>query len=218
MPLPSIPKSTHPRGAGSPLVDSRMPRYQQMKARLHQELLKRLNLERLTRTKREDAEPEIRQIVNVMLDKEAATTPLAELLRIRTLAESPAGFGWEASEKERTLRAARPRGAQVAVVVLCDQPMYENFVVILVYDPAARGRQKVQATVHESICEGGLNGPGTPATLEETGHETGIFMGRAEIEGSHSTRVQVRYVRVEGKIRDPKPVTYASDVSSMAFH
>ena len=39
---------------------SRHPQYQDLKARIHQELLNRLNLERLTRVKREDAEPEIR--------------------------------------------------------------------------------------------------------------------------------------------------------------
>ena len=45
--------------------------------RVHQELLNRLNLERLTRTKREDAEPELRQIIIAMLEKESATTPLS---------------------------------------------------------------------------------------------------------------------------------------------
>ena len=59
------------------LVDTRQPHYQKLKARVHQELLNRLNLERLTRTKREDAEPEIRQIIVAMLEKESATTPLS---------------------------------------------------------------------------------------------------------------------------------------------
>ncbi len=58
-------------------VDTRQPHYQALKTRIHQELLNKLNLERLTRTKREDAEPEIRHIVNGMLDKESATTPLS---------------------------------------------------------------------------------------------------------------------------------------------
>ncbi|MBA3884539.1 MAG: CpaF family protein [Acidobacteria bacterium] len=61
----------------APGVDTRQPHYQALKTRIHQELLNKLNLERLTRTKREDAEPEIRQIVNVMLDKESANTPLS---------------------------------------------------------------------------------------------------------------------------------------------
>jgi pilus assembly protein CpaF len=63
--------------ASAPAVDTRQPHYQALKTRIHQELLNKLNLERLNRTKREDAEPEIRQIVNVMLDKESATTPLS---------------------------------------------------------------------------------------------------------------------------------------------
>jgi pilus assembly protein CpaF len=63
--------------ASAQAVDTRQPHYQALKTRIHQELLNKLNLERLTRTKREDAEPEIRQIVNVMLDKESATTPLS---------------------------------------------------------------------------------------------------------------------------------------------
>jgi pilus assembly protein CpaF len=64
-------------GSSLPAVDTRQPHYQKLKARVHQELLNRLNLERLNRTKREDAEPEIRQIIIGMLDKESATTPLS---------------------------------------------------------------------------------------------------------------------------------------------
>jgi pilus assembly protein CpaF len=60
-----------------PAVDTRQPHYQVLKARIHQELLNKLNLERLTRTKREDAEPEIRHIVNGMLEKETVNTPLS---------------------------------------------------------------------------------------------------------------------------------------------
>jgi pilus assembly protein CpaF len=58
-------------------VDTRQPHYQVLKARIHQELLNKLNLERLTRTKREDAEPEIRHIINGMLEKETVNTPLS---------------------------------------------------------------------------------------------------------------------------------------------
>ena len=58
-------------------VDTRQPHYQKLKTHVHKELLNRLNLERLTRTARADAEPEIRQIIIAMLDKEAATTPLS---------------------------------------------------------------------------------------------------------------------------------------------
>src|SRR5712692_3728956 len=63
--------------AASPTVDTRDPRYQAMKGRVHEELLNRLNLERLTRTRREDAEPEIRRLITGLLDGEAVTTPLS---------------------------------------------------------------------------------------------------------------------------------------------
>src|SRR4029453_485560 len=58
-------------------VDTRQPPYQELKGRIHQELLTRLNLERLTRTKREDAEPEIRGIINRLLEHESETIPLS---------------------------------------------------------------------------------------------------------------------------------------------
>jgi len=58
-------------------VDTRHPEYQEIKGRVHQELLNRLNLERLTRVKREDAEPEIRNLIIAMLDAEADKTPLS---------------------------------------------------------------------------------------------------------------------------------------------
>ncbi len=71
------PAPSHSPSSSLQLVDTRQPHYQKLKARVHQELLNRLNLERLTRTKREDAEPEIRQIIVAMLEKESATTPLS---------------------------------------------------------------------------------------------------------------------------------------------
>ena len=46
-----------------PAADTRHPSYQELKGRVHQELLNRLNLDRLTRMKRQDAEPEIRTII-----------------------------------------------------------------------------------------------------------------------------------------------------------
>jgi pilus assembly protein CpaF len=67
-------RPTGPRGAS---VDTRDPRYQVIKGRVHEELLNRLNLERLTQTRREDAEPEIRGLINGLLDREAQTTPLS---------------------------------------------------------------------------------------------------------------------------------------------
>src|SRR5256885_14006296 len=67
----------------SPLtvVDTRDPRYQSIKGRVHEELLNRLNLERLTRTRREDAEPEIRGVISGLLDRETLTTPLSSYER-----------------------------------------------------------------------------------------------------------------------------------------
>jgi pilus assembly protein CpaF len=58
-------------------VDPRHTDYQQLKARAHQELLNRLNLERLTRVKREDAEPEIRRVIAAIIEGFSQTTPLS---------------------------------------------------------------------------------------------------------------------------------------------
>jgi pilus assembly protein CpaF len=60
---------------------SRHPHYQEMKARVHQGLLNRLNLERLARVQRAEAEPEIRGIVLGMLEEEGRTTPLSQFER-----------------------------------------------------------------------------------------------------------------------------------------
>lgn len=57
--------------------DTRHFAYQEIKARIHQELLNRLNLERLATVSRRDAEPEIRNLVVGMLDRESSTTPLS---------------------------------------------------------------------------------------------------------------------------------------------
>ena len=63
--------------SSNPTADTRHPQYQELKGRIHQELLNRLNLERLTRTTRQDAEPEIRDIISRLLEKESQTTPLS---------------------------------------------------------------------------------------------------------------------------------------------
>ena len=60
---------------------ARPPQYQELKARVHQELLNRLNLERLTRMKRQDAEPELRSLIVGMLDLERQVTPLSRFER-----------------------------------------------------------------------------------------------------------------------------------------
>src|SRR5499427_7769395 len=62
-------------------TESRTNDYQQLKAKVHQELLNRLNLERLTRVKREDAEPEIRRVIGTIIENQLATTPLSLLER-----------------------------------------------------------------------------------------------------------------------------------------
>ena len=61
----------------TPSADSRNPQYQALKGRIHEELLGRLNLERLARVKREDAEPEIRSLISDLLDRESHRTPLS---------------------------------------------------------------------------------------------------------------------------------------------
>jgi pilus assembly protein CpaF len=58
-------------------VDTRNASYQELKGRIHQELLNRLNLDRLTRVKREDAEPEIRALIGGMLERDRDQTPLS---------------------------------------------------------------------------------------------------------------------------------------------
>ena len=60
---------------------TRPPQYQELKARVHQELLNRLNLERLTSMKRQDAEPELRSLIVSMLDLERQVTPLSRFER-----------------------------------------------------------------------------------------------------------------------------------------
>ena len=58
-------------------IASRNPQYQELKSRVHTELLNRLNLERLATVKREHAEPEIRDLINMMVERETQTTPLS---------------------------------------------------------------------------------------------------------------------------------------------
>ena len=58
-------------------VDTRNSGYQELKSRVHEALLNRLDLDRLAYVKREDAEPEIRTLITAMLDRESETTPLS---------------------------------------------------------------------------------------------------------------------------------------------
>jgi len=64
-----------PTSAGA--VDTRHPQYQELKSLIHQELLSRLNLERLNRMPHGEAEPEIRDLIATLLDKESQKTPLS---------------------------------------------------------------------------------------------------------------------------------------------
>ena len=58
-------------------VDTRSSHYQDLKGRIHQELLNRLDLDRLARMKREQAEPEIRGLIIGMIERESSATPLS---------------------------------------------------------------------------------------------------------------------------------------------
>jgi len=58
-------------------VDTRRTDYQELKSRVHEGLLDRLDLDRLAFIKREDAEPEIRRLITAMLDRETENTPLS---------------------------------------------------------------------------------------------------------------------------------------------
>jgi pilus assembly protein CpaF len=64
-----------PRAAAA--ADTRHPHYQTIKSKVHQELLNRLNLERLARVSRDQAEPEIRTLIVGLLETETKTTPLS---------------------------------------------------------------------------------------------------------------------------------------------
>jgi pilus assembly protein CpaF len=59
------------------IVEDRSARYLELKGRVHQELLNRLNLDRLTQISRTDAEPEIRSVIGSILDRESAAMPLS---------------------------------------------------------------------------------------------------------------------------------------------
>src|SRR5688572_19076867 len=58
-------------------VDTRSSYYQELKSRVHQELLNRLDLDRLAKMRREDAEPEIRGLIIGMIERESSATPLS---------------------------------------------------------------------------------------------------------------------------------------------
>ena len=59
-------------------VDTRGSHYQELKSKIHQELLNRLNLDRLTRMRQDEAEPEIRSLIVGMVERESSTMPLSQ--------------------------------------------------------------------------------------------------------------------------------------------
>ena len=61
----------------TPALDIRQSHYQEVKARIHEQLLNRLNLERLSQVKRDEAEPELRSVISALLEREAEQTPLS---------------------------------------------------------------------------------------------------------------------------------------------
>jgi pilus assembly protein CpaF len=63
--------------APSTPLDLRHSHYQEVKSRIHEQLLNRLNLERLSQVKRDEAEPELRSVIGALLEREAETTPLS---------------------------------------------------------------------------------------------------------------------------------------------
>jgi len=72
-----VAASTSPIARHRGSVDERTSRYLELKGRVHQELLNRLNLDRLTQISRADAEPEIRNVIGMILDRESAALPLS---------------------------------------------------------------------------------------------------------------------------------------------
>src|SRR4029434_3020638 len=56
---------------------ARPPQYQQLKGRVHIELLNRLRLDKLANISREDAEPELRSLIVGILEREQERMPLS---------------------------------------------------------------------------------------------------------------------------------------------
>ena len=72
---------------GAESVDARSQNYQELKSRVHNDLLNRLDLDRLTRLDRTVAEPEIRNLIVVLLERESAATPLSLFERESLIAD-----------------------------------------------------------------------------------------------------------------------------------
>ena len=76
MPM-AIPERSRVVTGGGGVVDVRQAHYQESKERIHRALLNRLNLERLNRVGRAQAEPEIRGLIMTLLDSESSNVPLS---------------------------------------------------------------------------------------------------------------------------------------------
>jgi pilus assembly protein CpaF len=63
--------------SGNVLTDPRVQGYQELKARIHHDLLNRLNLERLTQMGQAEAEPEIRRLILDIIERSQQSTPLS---------------------------------------------------------------------------------------------------------------------------------------------
>ncbi len=72
----AIPERSHVVTGGG-VVDVRQAHYQESKERIHRVLLNRLNLDRLNRVGRAQAEPEIRGLIMTLLDSESSNVPLS---------------------------------------------------------------------------------------------------------------------------------------------
>jgi pilus assembly protein CpaF len=68
-------------------TDTRNQEFQVLKGRIHQDLLNRLNLDRLTKMSRADAEPEIRSVIQNLLDRENQRVPLSLADRDQVIAD-----------------------------------------------------------------------------------------------------------------------------------
>lgn len=72
-----IGMTEHSRMVTGGVVDVRQAHYQDTKERVHRTLLNRLNLDRLNRVGRAQAEPEIRSLIMTLLEGESSNVPLS---------------------------------------------------------------------------------------------------------------------------------------------
>ena len=68
-------------------TEIRSQEFQVLKGRIHQDLLNRLNLDRLTKMSRAEAEPEIRSVIQNLLDRENQRVPLSLADRDQVIAD-----------------------------------------------------------------------------------------------------------------------------------